>query len=274
MITINLSTSKEFSDYQFTQYSISSDAKSVVWEIVKSPSSLFGLNLINFGVSGLKVSTFKEETFECILAGTYVLKAMENDGIAVYYYFTIKDLSLGVDMPFIGERNEIDKVNGWGLKQNDYIETLRNNIISGTQIVTVLAPNTSVVGDAQSFDLYRNLEYGTNSPIYDYTTETTETGEEISVGIILKKYDIINDKFNSGNPFHGMNFYKVFVKGNMVSDVDLGISVDGNNKFYFNTSTHLLTDNSSDSEIGIWDSANRRLTTKAMMSYHVAGGGP
>jgi len=74
----------------------------------------------------------------------------------------------------------------------------------------------------------------------------------------------------------GKTIFKVLTLGSVVLDYNIGISVDVNNKFYYNSSSNSLTDSSSDLYVGIWKASDYLLTidnNDVLLNFSSSGGG-
>lgn len=261
-ITVNASTSKKISTYQFTRLTLQSTASTVRWEIEEYPIGLNQSNVIKFEDSSNQVSISNPAYMTLILAGTYVLKATEANSTPVYIYVEAESLSNGVYLPYNGERNEIDNINGWGNKLYTGVETALMSSSNSAIIKTVADVNTKDVGSfgGSSPDLV-----GILAPYSNESNNIIYNGNDVVTaglfGIIIKKYSITNSNlFGTGMDFDGKSLFQVLQFGTVVLDYDCNISVDGDGKFYYNQGIGALTTSSSDVYVGRWDSTNYILT--------------
>ena len=261
-ITVNASTSKKISTYQYTRLTLQSTASTVRWEIEQYPIGLNNSDVIKFEDSSNQVSISNPAYMTLVLAGTYVLKVTEANSAPVYIYVEAESLSNSTYLPYNGERNEIDNINGWGNKVFKGVETALMNASNSAIIKTVIDADTKDVGSSggSSPDLTGILAPYSNEPnniVYNGNDVVTDG----LFGIIIKKYSITNNElFDSGKPLNGKSFFQVLQFGTVVLDYDCNISVDGSGKFYYNQGTGTLTTSASDTYVGRWDSTNYILT--------------
>jgi hypothetical protein len=263
-ITVNASTSKKISTYQYTRLTLQSTTSTVRWEIEEYPIGLNNSDVIKFEDTSNQVSISNPAYMTLVLAGTYVLKVTESNSTPVYIYVEAESLSNGTYLPYNGERDEIDNTNGWGNKIFKGVETALMNASNSAVVKTVIDVDTKVIGSSggSSPDLVGILEpYSneTNNIIYN----GNDVGTSGLFGIIIKKYSITNSNlFGAGQPLDGKTFFQVLQFGTVVLDYDCNISTVSptDDRFFYNQSAGTLTTNTADTYVGRWDSTNYILT--------------